>query len=63
MEIAALTSLLPIRANCHEVRAENGGWQRIEHDLESATHSEVSHSICETCAVELSGEMAADLIA
>lgn len=60
-EIQTLTGLLPVCANCHNVRDEDGNWQGVHDFLKEATESELSHGICDTCAVDLYGEFAADL--
>ncbi len=52
-QVKELTGLLPICANCHSVRDDNGYWKRIESYICEHTEATLTHSLCPTCAVEL----------
>ncbi|CAN5222943.1 hypothetical protein BH10PLA2_BH10PLA2_28120 [soil metagenome] len=48
-EIRTLRGLLPICAWCKRVRNEEEAWQSIESYVQSHSHAEFTHDICETC--------------
>jgi hypothetical protein len=48
-EIRTLRGLLPICAWCKRVRNEEFAWQSIESYVQSHSHAEFTHDICETC--------------
>ena len=56
-EIRTLRGLLPICAWCKRVRNEEQAWQSIESYVQSHTHAEFTHDICETCSSEQFREM------
>jgi hypothetical protein len=47
--VRQLSSLLPICAWCHKVRAEDGQWSQLEQYL-SAREITVTHGMCESCS-------------
>jgi len=49
-EVEQLSSLLPICAWCHQVRDDDGYWQRIETILKENTGAIVTHGICPDCS-------------
>jgi hypothetical protein len=53
-----LEGLLPICANCHSVRDDQGGWTSIEHYIASHTPVEFTHGICPGCMTRLYPELA-----
>lgn len=48
-EIKTLRGLLPICAWCKRVRNEEQAWQSIESYVQSHSHAEFTHDICESC--------------
>ena len=49
-EFKQLSGLLPVCAWCHQVRDDEGYWQRIAPCLTENTVNNVTHSICPDCA-------------
>lgn len=49
-EIRTLRGLLPICAWCKRVRNEEQAWQSIESYVQSHSHAEFTHDICESCS-------------
>jgi hypothetical protein len=47
--IAALESLLPVCGWCKSIRRADGGWESLEHYMESSG-TQVTHGICPDCA-------------
>jgi len=62
--VTQLEGLLPICANCRDVRDDDGSWSNIEDYIGSRTPLEFTHAICPGCMKELyphvSGESAVD---
>ncbi|MBL1351826.1 MAG: hypothetical protein COA61_000590 [Zetaproteobacteria bacterium] len=56
LEVKRYRELLPICANCKDIRDEQGSWKRI--DTYIAQHSEINftHSICPSCSEHLYGD-------
>ena len=52
-KVRTLSEMLPMCAWCRKVRDDEGYWMRIEEYLREETGTEVSHGICEECAVML----------
>lgn len=55
-EVQKLSALLPLCAWCHQVRDDDGYWQRIESYLKENIGSDITHSICPDCAGKLKSE-------
>lgn len=51
--VRTLSEMLPMCAWCRKVRDDEGYWMRIEEYLREETGTEVSHGICDDCAVML----------
>ena len=49
----AIVELLPICANCHRIRDDNGCWCQTESGFLDHCDAELSHGICPSCAQEL----------
>ena len=62
-EIKILRGLLPICANCKNIRNDNGYWEGIESYITVHTEADFSHSICPECVKELYPEYAETLLA
>lgn len=56
--VRTLRGLLPICANCKQIRDDEGYWHRVEHYVQRHTHAEFSHGICPECARKLYPETA-----
>ena len=52
-EIKTLQGIIPICANCKEIRDDQGYWNRLELYISKHSSAEFSHSICPKCAKEL----------
>jgi hypothetical protein len=52
-EIETLSGLLPICANCKQIRDDNGAWHPIESYISTHSHAEFSHSLCPKCFKKL----------
>ncbi|MBU0513218.1 MAG: cyclic nucleotide-binding domain-containing protein [Proteobacteria bacterium] len=55
-----LGGLLPICANCKNIRQEDGSWTRIETYIANRSEAVFSHGICPDCARELYPEIYKD---
>ena len=55
--IKTLEGLLPICANCKNIRDDNGYWHQVEVYIRNNSKAEFSHSICPTCAQKLYPEL------
>ncbi len=55
--IKTLVGLLPICANCKNIRDDDGYWQQVEVYIRNNSKVEFSHSICPTCAQKLYPEL------
>ncbi|MBD3393398.1 MAG: hypothetical protein GF418_14820 [Chitinivibrionales bacterium] len=56
-EVEKLRGLLPICANCKNVRDDKGYWNTIEQYLASRTSVDFSHTVCPDCMKKLYPEM------
>ena len=54
-EIKTLRGILPICAECHNIRDENNNWIDITSYISNHTEAEFSHSLCPKCAKKLYG--------
>lgn len=52
-EVKTLEGFLPICANCHSIRNDEGFWERVEKYIQDRTGAQFSHSICPDCLKEL----------
>jgi PleD family two-component response regulator len=52
-EIKTLQGIIPICANCKNVRDDKGFWNQVETYISKHSEAEFSHSICPPCAKEL----------
>ena len=55
--IKTLKGLLPICANCKDIRDDKGYWNQIEAYIRDRSDAEFSHSICPDCAKKLYPEL------
>ena len=55
--IQTLEGLLPICANCKNIRNDNGYWQKVEVYIRQHSKAKFSHSICPECAHRLYPEL------
>jgi hypothetical protein len=49
-EIKILQGIIPICANCKNVRDDKGYWEKVEIYISKHSEAEFSHSICPNCA-------------
>lgn len=54
-EIRTLRGIIPICAQCKQVRDDNGFWRRVEEYVRENTEAEFTHGLCPTCLEELYG--------
>jgi uncharacterized PurR-regulated membrane protein YhhQ (DUF165 family) len=52
-EVKTLRGFLPICANCHKVRDDQGYWQQIEAYIQQHSAATFTHGICPDCAKNL----------
>jgi hypothetical protein len=52
-KVKTLRGLLPIGANCKNVRNGKGYWQQVEAYIANYSEVEFTHGICPTCLKEL----------
>jgi len=55
--IKTLEGLLPMCANCKNIRDDNGYWQQLEIYIRDHSQATISHGICPTCAGKLYPEL------
>jgi hypothetical protein len=51
--IKTLEGLLPMCANCKNIRDDDGYWQQVEVYISDHSEAKLSHSICPDCATKL----------
>ena len=56
-EIDTLSGLLPICAQCKNIKDESGDWARIETYVAARSDVEFTHSLCPSCQDELYPEL------
>jgi tetratricopeptide (TPR) repeat protein len=56
-DVRTLSGLIPICANCKNIRDDRGYWASVESYLAQHSGATFSHSICETCGPQLYGPM------
>jgi hypothetical protein len=56
-EIKTLETFIPICANCHNIRNDEGFWEKIEKYIHDRTGAQFSHGICPDCLIELYPEV------
>ncbi len=56
-EVKTLEGFIPICANCHHIRNDEGFWERVDKYIQDRTDAQFSHSICPDCMVELYPEL------
>jgi len=54
-EIELLQDILPICANCKDIRDDKGYWHRVEDYISSHSDLKFTHGICNKCADQLYG--------
>lgn len=54
-EIETLRGIIPICANCKNMRNDQGYWEQIEEYVQNRTEAEFTHSLCPKCVEELYG--------
>ncbi|MFH1862062.1 MAG: PAS domain S-box protein [bacterium] len=52
-QIKTLSGLIPICAECKNIRDDTGYWNQVEAYIEKHSHAEFSHSICPECTKKL----------
>lgn len=52
-QVKTLTGLLPICANCKQIRDDGGDWQAVETYIQNRSAANFTHSICPNCVEEL----------
>lgn len=52
-EVRTLRGIVPICANCHNIRDDEGFWHRVEVYVHDHTHADFSHGICPPCVRKL----------
>ncbi len=56
VEMKVLRGLLPICANCKDIRDDKGSWNRIETYIQEHSSALFSHGMCPRCMDELYGK-------
>ncbi len=57
-EIKTLRGIIPVCANCRQIRDDAGVWQALEEYLDAHSDASVTHGICPECMAELYPEIA-----
>jgi MASE6 len=55
-EVKTLTGLLPICANCKDIRDDKGYWSQLEEYVQQHSDAQFSHGICPQCSDKLYGD-------
>lgn len=56
-EIKTLRGIIPICANCKNIRKDDGSWELLELYIQEHSEAIFSHGICDTCAEKLYPEL------
>lgn len=56
-QVEELRGMLPICANCKDIRDDQGYWRKIEEFITNHSKARFSHSICPTCVEILYPEL------
>jgi DNA-binding response OmpR family regulator len=56
-EINILRGIIPICANCKNIKNDKGYWQNVENYIQTHSEAVFSHTICRDCARELYPEL------
>lgn len=59
-DIRTLHGILPICANCKNIRDDQGYWKRVEVYISERTKAEFSHGLCPDCMKKLYSEYEED---
>lgn len=59
-EIKTLSGMIPICANCKNIRNDEGFWEHVETYVRKRSTAEFSHGICPECAAKLYPEYTAE---
>jgi PAS domain S-box-containing protein len=51
-EIKTLKGIIPICSYCHNIRDEDGAWNRLEAYISKNSNAAFSHGVCPTCLVK-----------
>ena len=62
-KVKQLSGLLPICANCKNIRNDEGYWQRIDTYISQHSEAEFSHGVCPDCVKELYPEIYEEMLA
>jgi hypothetical protein len=57
-EITTLRGMIPICANCKNIRDDKGYWNKIEYYLSKYANADFTHSLCPDCIEKLYPEIA-----
>lgn len=61
-EVFRLQGMLPVCANCHNVRDDKGYWKTIDQYMHETQIIPLSHSICPNCLKKLYPELVEDIL-
>jgi hypothetical protein len=56
-EIKVLSGLLPVCANCKNIRDNKGSWSKLEAYITDNSDAEFTHGICPECNEKLYGDL------
>lgn len=56
-EVKTLKGLIPICANCKQIRDDQGFWNQMESYIRQHSEAEFSHGICPECMAKLYPEL------
>ena len=56
IEIKTLKGIIPICAYCHQIRNEEGAWNKLEEYISEHSDAAFSHGICPECFVKVKSE-------
>ena len=59
-EIKTLEGIIPICSYCHNIRSDEGAWDRIEAYISKHSEAEFSHGICPDCLVKARSDAGLD---
>jgi len=54
--LKTLKGIIPICANCKDIRNGSGQWEKIEAYIQNHSDAEFSHGLCPDCDKELYGD-------
>lgn len=60
-EVKTLRGIIPICSYCHEIRNDEGAWNRLEAYISHHSEAQFSHGICPNCTLKAKNDIEAEM--